>query len=32
MSQMHMSAFEGEANIVRGRIELGEDPNSTDEV
>lgn len=32
MSQMHMSAFEGDANIVRGRIELGEDPNSTDEV
>lgn len=32
MSQLHLSAFEGDANIVRGRIELGEDPNSTDEV
>ncbi len=32
MSALHRSAYEGDANIVRGRIELGEDPNSRDEV
>lgn len=32
MSKMHTSAFEGDANVVRGRVDLGEDPNALDEV
>ncbi|CAN0554111.1 unnamed protein product, partial [Ectocarpus sp. 8 AP-2014] len=32
MSALHLSAYEGDANLVRGRIELGEDPNARDEV
>eukprot|EP00752_Nemacystus_decipiens_P001696 g1643.t1 len=31
MSALHLSAYEGDANIVRGKLELGEDPNSRDE-
>lgn len=32
MSALHLSAYEGDANVVRGRLELGEDPNARDEV
>lgn len=32
MSALHLSAYEGDANLVRGRIELGQDPNARDEV
>lgn len=32
MSTLHLSAYEGDANTVRGRLELGEDPNARDEV
>ncbi|CAN0233966.1 unnamed protein product [Ectocarpus sp. 12 AP-2014] len=31
MSALHLSAYEGDANIVRGRIELGQDPHARDE-
>eukprot|EP00903_Cladosiphon_okamuranus_P009674 g9204.t2 len=31
MSALHLSAYEGDENIVRGRLELGEDPNARDE-